>query len=372
MYTFKIETRTDSYWNQNILKNNSGNFFQSSDYLTSNSKNFFPVFIYILDESGIVAGQLGISIIKTAVLYSSSSFKTMLKLIANLTTRGIWLYGPIIYSEIKNERLEILQQIIVAINTVCQKYDLVFIEGFTSPYDKLIDEEYIQLFAKNNYVISDHVTFMADLTKPIEQIWQDVSKKTRGDVSRAERRDIVTKETQTIDELKEFLLLHKTWARTKGLEISDPFQDLEKLWNNHKSGVEKFFLAYQQDKLISGLRISYFNGIAYTHFVVSSYSESTGLGGTLLTWSAIKWAKNTGLRLYDFSGGPKSNLQNQDTLLFYKKKWGGDEYAHYNVIKIQKKLHYTLYRFFFGLVRSYHDFKGNSAKPSKDEKHEDK
>ncbi len=371
MYTFKIETHVNSDWNQNLIKNNSGNFFQSSDYLASDLENFFPVFIYVLDESGNVAGQLGISIIKTAVLYSSYSFRTALKLIASISTRGIWLYGPIIYSDIERERLEILQQIIVAVNTVCQKYDLVFIEGYTSPYDKLVDEKHVQLFTKNHYVVSDYVTFMADLTKPIEQIWQDVSKKTRGDVNRAERRDIVAKEVQTIDDLKEFLLLHKAWAKTKGLDIPDPFQDLEKLWSNHKSGVEKFFLAYQQGKLISGLRISCFNGIAYTHFVVSSYSESTSLGGTLLTWSAIKWAKNAGLRLYDFSGGSKSNLQNQDTLLFYKKKWGGDEYTHYNVTLTKKKIHYLLYRFLFGLVRSYHNFKSKNTKPSKDEKRED-
>ena len=365
MYHFKIETQVDSAWNQNLIKNNSGNFFQSSDYLTSDSKNFFPVFIYVIDESNKVVGQIGMSIIKTTVLYSSSSFQKILKLITNITRRGIWLFGPILYSDVKKERLEILQQIILAINVVCKKYDLVFIEGYTSPYDRLMDEECLQLFVKNNYVISEHITFMTDLSKSTEQIFQNISKKTRGDIKRAERREIVVKELQTIDELKEFLLLHNAWARTKGLEISDPFQDQEKLWKNHKSGAEKFFLAYQQNKLISGLRVSCFNGIVYTHFVVSSYSESTNLGGTLLTWTAINWAKNMGFRLYDFSGGSKSNLQNQDTLLFYKKKWGGDEYSHYNVIKTHKKLHYVLYRFLFDLVRTYHNFRSKYTKSSK-------
>ena len=299
-------------------------------------------------------------------MYSNSLFQNALKLIANLTRRGIWLSGPIIHSDIKKERLEILQQIITAIDVVCKQYDLVFIEGYTSPYDMLIDEEHIQLFTKNDYVTSNYITFISDLKKPIEQIWQNISKKTRGDVKRAERRNIVAKEIQTIDELKEFLLLHKVWAKTKGLEISDPFQDLTKLWNNHKSGMEKFFLAYEKNKLISALRISCFNGIAYTHFVISSYSKSTSLGGTFLTWFAIKWAKSKGLRLYDFSGGPKLNVKNQDSLLFYKKKWGGNEYSHYNVIKIQKKFHYVLYKYLFGLIKSYHDFKSKRVKSSRD------
>jgi len=360
MYRFKIETKVDSQWNDNLVKNTAGNFFQSSDYLNSDSKNFFPVFIHVFDESENLVGQLGLTIIKSTVLYSGSLLHSLLQSFSKLTTRGIWLYGPIIHSNNQNERLAILEQIIAAINVVCQKFDLVFMEGYTSPYDDLVNEEYVKLFTKN-YAVSEHVTFMSDLTLSSEQLWQNVSKKARGDVNRAKRRNIIVKELHTLNDLKEFLLLHKTWAKTKGLEIDDPFQDLEKLWHNHESGVEKFFLAYQDDKLISGLRISCFNGIAYTHFVVSAYSESTSLGGTLLTWSAIEWSKNAGMRLYDFSGGPKSNLQNKNTLLFYKKKWGGNEYVHYNVIKVEKKLYYAIYRTLFSLVRFYHNFKSRKA-----------
>jgi hypothetical protein len=362
-YIFRIETQVNSDWNQNLIKNKSGNFFQSSDYLTSDSKNSFPVFIYVMDELGNVVGQLGISIIKTTVLYSSSLFQTVLKLITNLTRRGIWLYGPIFHSDVKRERLEILQQIIIAINVVCKKYNLVFIEGYTSPYDELINEEYLQLFTKNNFIASDHTTFITDMIKPLDEIWNDVSKKTRGDINRAKRRNIVVKALQNYDDLKEYLILHNTWAKIKGLELTDPFQEIEKMWNNHKKGVEKFFLAYHDNDLISALRLTCFNDIVYTHFVLSSYSESTSLGGTLLTWSALEWAKNSGIKLYDFSGGPKQNSeQNKNSLVFYKKKWGGNECPHYNLIKASKKYHYTIFKILFSLVRSYHNFKGKRHK----------
>lgn len=371
MYTFKIETQAGPKWNDSLVKNPAGNFFQNSDYLRSDSENSFPVFISVFDESENLVGQLGISVIKTTVLYSSSLLRSVLHMFSKLTTRGIWLYGPLIQSENQKERMKILEQIIIAVDHVCKKFNLVFMEGYTSPYDNLINEEYVKLFAENDYVVSEHVTFISDLTRPIEQIWQNISKKARGDVNRAKRRNIIMKEMNTIEELKEFLLLHKSWAQTKGLEITNPFQDLDKLWHNHESGTEKFFLAYQNDKLISGLRISCYNGIAYTHFVVSAYSESTSLGGTLLTWSAIEWGKNVGLRLYDFSGGPKSYLDNDNTLLFYKKKWGGDEYIHYNVIKVRKKLGYVLYRFLFGMLHAYHDFRSRKIKIASSEGKED-
>jgi hypothetical protein len=360
LYTFKIETAKGSEWNKSLLKTTSANFFQSVEYLSSDSKEFFPIFISILDENGNVVGQLGLTVIKSTVLYSSSSFRSLLRLIAKITTRGIWLYGPIIHSDNKQERVEILQTIINANDEICKKYDLVFIEGYTSPYDSLVDDEYKQQFTNNGYIVSDFVTFIADMSKPIDAIWNAVSKKTRGDVNRAKRRNIIVKELSSYDELREYLILHNTWAKTKGLELINPFQDIEKLWNNHTMGVEKFFLAYQSDQLISALRLTCFNGIVYTHFVLSSYSDSTSLGGTLLTWSALEWAKNSGMKLYDFSGGPKQD--NKNSLVFYKKKWGGEEYVHYNLIKAPKKYHYLLYKLLFSLVRSYHNFKGKRYK----------
>ena len=123
-----------------------------------------------------------------------------------------------------------------------------------------------------------------------------------------------------------------------------------------QTGSEKILLAYKDNELISGLRIAIFNGIAYTNFVVSSYSEHTNLGGTLLTWSGIEWAKKAGLRYYDFSGGPKES-DSKESLLFYKRKWGGKEVLHYNFTKSNKKLTYSIYLLLFNTVRAYHNFK---------------
>lgn len=363
MYNFKILTEVDSHqWNNQLQRTNYSTFFQTVEYLNAEKNSeYFPVFILIEDEKQNVVGQLGLHIIKSAVLYSSSLFQRLLKIMPNLTKRGIWVYGPIIHSTDKKQREEILQTIINAINLVLKKYDLVFVEGFSPPNDLLIDEEYKAVFKKNGYVIQDFVTYITDLDAGIDEIWKNVSKKARGDVNRARRREIVSKEAQTKDDLKKYLLLHQEWAKTKGLIVSEPFRELEKIWNNHQVGREKVFLAYKNDELISGLRIAIFNGIVYTHFVVSSYSEHTNLGGTLLTWSAIEWAQKTGLKHYDFSGGPKeeseSTSEEKNSLLFYKRKWGGKEIPHYNFTKSNKKITYSIYLLLFKIVRMYHDFR---------------
>lgn len=376
MYSFKILSEVDPVkWNSDLMKSGYATFFQTAEYLTSEpNRDYFPIFVYVFDENGEVVGQLGLRIIKTVVMYSSPLFRRFLKIISKITSRGIWLYGPIIHSTDKMARMEILANVIKANDEILEKYDLVHIEGQTPPYDLSTDENYKQEFRKNHYTIQDNVTFLADLTKSIDEIWSNVTKKARGDVNRAKRRNIVIKEMTEYSQLKDYLALNQEWAKTKGIVITDPLQEIERLWSNHNTGLEKFFLAYQDEKLIAGLRVACFHGIAYTNFVINSYLESTNLGGTLLTWSAIEWAKKSGIRIYDFSGGPQENFKDdeeieqhekqKDTLLYYKKKWGGDEFPYYVLIKARKKYTYKLYVTLFSLVRFYHNSKMKQFKKS--------
>ena len=139
------------------------------------------------------------------------------------------------------------------------------------------------------------------------------------------------------------------WAKTKGLTITNPEKQKEIFWKNHKSGIEKFFLAYKEKKLISGLRVGCFNNIAHTNFVINSYDSHTNLGGPLLTWYAVEWAKNNNFRTYDFSGGGVA-----ESLLAYKKKRGGKETPYYIFRKIRKHSSYKLYSSVFNLIQKYH------------------
>ena len=360
MFTYKIETTVDSKWNQNLLKSAHASFFHSAEYLNSTSKEFFPIYVSILDENQNVVAQLKMIIIKSSVLYSNQLLDLFFKSIQKLSRRGIWRDGPIIHSNNKEDRIKILQTIIEANDEIFKKYNLVFIEGYISPYDKMVDNDYIQKFVNHEYTLSFSYTYIIDMLKPIDEIWKNIARKARGDVNRAKRRNLIVKKINTFDDLKQYLLLHSTWVKTKGLELSDPFRDIEELWKNHKKGMEQFFLAYKDDRLISAVRIVCFNGIAYAHFVVSSDSESTNLGGSYLTWYTIEWAKNNGFKLYDFSGGNKSSAEH--SLVFYKKKWGGSEYTHYNLVKIKKKYHYKIYKLLFNLFRCYNNFKGKKNK----------
>lgn len=294
-----------------------------------------------------MVGQLGCLVIKSITLYSNPIIQKISKLLSHFTGKLVWVRGPIIHSKDQTIRLEILNCILQALRIIAEKYDLSYIEG-TSPPGDIVDKNYFEKFKKEEYQINNYITFVTNLNQNIGDIWNNVSKKARGDVTRAKRRNIIVKEVSNKNELIQYLQMHKQWAKTKGIEIVNPLKYLDELWNNYTSNIEKTFLAYQNDTLISSLRVGIFNGIAITHSVSNLYSQQTNLGGTLLTWHAIEWAKNAGFTAYDFSGGEldvKHNDANnpaENTLLNYKKKWGGMEIPHYQFIKIRKNNSYKL------------------------------
>lgn len=379
LYTFKILDKVDSMtWNDELTKSNYATFFQTTNYLNSNSNDYFPVFIYILDQDDNIVGQLGLRIIKTVVRYSSPFFRRLLHIISSITSRGIWLDGPIIYTNDKNIQLKILQKMLEAVKIVSTKYNLVHIEGYTPGYKLLIDNNYKKMLVENNFIIQNYVTFILDIKKNIDDIWSNLPKRLKQDINRAKRRNITVKQLENYDDLKQYLVLAQQWATTKGIVNLTPIEDVERLWTEHKNEISKFFLAFQDDELISGLHVVFFNKIVQPQEVISSYSKPTSLGGTLLTWTSIEWAKTVNALIYDFTGGKKEIVQNNsddknniNSLLYYKSKWGGDEYMHYNIIHISKKYHYVLYKILFNMVRSYHTFKSKNSKSPKDTKYED-
>jgi len=369
MYKIRICIEVDSNnWNSDLKKSNYSTYLQTVENLKINSnENTFPVFISILDEKDAVVGQLGMLIIKTSVQYGSTLFQKLAKMASRISTRGVWLYGPIIHTENKMERIEILRMILKANNEIVDKYNLVFIEGYSAPLDISLYDNEIKEYRKNGYHSKKYVTFITDLKKPIEEIWKNVQKYTKKNVNRSAKRGVVVKELKTFEESKQVISLFQKWGKAKGIVVSDPEQQLEKFWERQNSGLEKTFLAFKEQQLVSSITVSYFNNVVIPVQVLNSYSSiARNLGGPALTWYAIKWAKEFKFAIYDITGGPllsESDLVNDKhgmSAIHYKKKWGGKQYTHYYFIKINKKSSYVIYKKLFKMLQWYHNRKGSS------------
>jgi len=356
-YKFKIFEKINSdEWNLNLKKSSYATFFQTTTYFKTQDDTRFPIYIYVYDEKNKIVGQLVVSIIKKPVIYSTSRFQWISNIVSNLGNRGSWVSGPIIHTDNQNERIKILDIFLKSLNDIVQKYNLILLDGY-SPVEGHIDEEYIKKFKENNYSVEKFITFRTDLRKKIEDIWKNLEKNARNDVTKAERQNVMVREIRSKEELREYLLLSKKWAKTKGIEVSDPLKNLEHDWLNYQAGMQKFFVAFQNNEIISGLRIVIFNELAYTHEVLNSYTKEASVGGPALTWYAIKWAKENGMRIYDFSGVKINSKEEMIGLEKYKKKWGGSEFPYYHFIKVVNSKKYQISRFLTRPDWYYRDYK---------------
>ena len=347
MYRFEILSKVDPLkWNDNLLKSEHSTFFQTSHYLKK-SGDTYPVFINVYDENKAIVGQLGLKIVNTAEFYASPILLKLLKLIKSVTRRAIWIDGPIIHLHDLKQRDEVFQCIMQALEFVLKSNKVVFLYGYSPPRDLLIDQNFLKYFEKNNYQIDQYVTYITDLTKSVDEIWSKVQKYTKTNVKRAAKRGIIIKELKLKEELQDFVKLHQQWGETKGLSVIYSSDELQSLWDNISNGTEKIFFAFNNDKIISSIRISIFNNTVIPTQVLNSYSKSTSLGGPALTWRAITWAKESNMKIYDITGGTNpENTANDNTdssLVHYKRKWGGDQIQYYKFFKIVNPNKFFIY-----------------------------
>ena len=379
LYKYNISSTIEpKEWNKNLEKSQYANFFQTVEYLNSQAfdENNYLRFITIEDEQENIIGQLGIIITQKHQAYSSKLFSKIFEMFSDLGKRGSWAGGPIIHEINEEKKIEVLKKIILALEEIGNNEGLAIIDGYSPHLDFSINERYINEYKKSGFDVNNFLTFVTDLNEDLNYIWEKIHDSTRRDVNRAEKRGLIVKELTTLDELDQYFNLNKIWAKTKGIELQFSAHYKENYWNCLKSNVEKLFLAYEDNELVSSHRLGCFNKIAFSHKITNSYSKPTSLGGPLLTWFAIKWAKENDIRYYDYSGGqaPSKSDDEQrkyseqwDSLLNYKRKWGGSEYPYYHFVKIIHPFKYKMFRLLTKPDWTYRDYKRRHFKRPKAE-----
>ena len=300
---FKIISNVNQKeWNEYLQLSDYSTFFQTAEFLLKKNSERYPLFIYIYNDSDEIQAQLGMMISKSKSGYSTKILKKLVNLSSKIGGRGSWVSGPIIHSNDESIRTEILRTLFSALDKIAKDHKLMIIDGYTPPQDFQINEKYVDEFKKNGFIKQNFLTLMTNLDDDIEILWKKIKKNARNDVTKAKRENVIVKEISTKNELINYKQLTKQWAKTKGIDLINTV-NVDEDWLFLKNGIQKFFLAYQENEIVAGLRVGCFNNIVYTHQVLNSYSKIGNVAGPLLTWNAIEWAKNNGMKIYDFSGG---------------------------------------------------------------------
>ncbi|MDC0228755.1 hypothetical protein OAJ71_01975 [Nitrosopumilus sp.] len=334
--SFKIKilfSVDDTDWNSFLYKSEFSTVFQTSNWV-KNYQNMGskPVFIQIESEKGIVA-QLAAIIHKNSLRHDNILAKNLGSKF-NISSILTWSYGPIIL-DLENYS-EIFSLIISSLDKIAKQHNVMMIRGSTPPLDQ---NDPKKLFQKYQYSFLPWSTYIVSLNQNEDLFFSSLDKKTRYDIRKSEKNNLLFEIPQNADYPKEFYELKNEEYKRNGKKVAPISNSYEKRWKNlYQNGFEKIFVTKNKNHILSGISNIIFNGYSIQHAVANSKIDLSA--GTFLTWNVIKWAMKNNLKYYDMGGiNPNPSSKKEKNIDFFKSKWNGQQYSYgiYTKILDQKK-----------------------------------
>jgi lipid II:glycine glycyltransferase (peptidoglycan interpeptide bridge formation enzyme) len=224
--------------------------------------------------------------------------------------------GPILnwtHVDLITKVLEDIQQFTQQSNAIFLKIDPeVSAAEMLSPSGELtsisVGEQVTKLLSEIGFLpsveqIQYRSTVRLNLHLPEEEILAQMKQKTRYNIRLASRKGVnVILGTQD-----DFELLYRMYAETS---VRDNFAIREgayyhDVWNAfHHAGMAQPFIAIVDGSPVAGLILFRYGETAWYLYGMSRDEHRNKMPNHLLQWEAIKWAKATGSKVYDFWGAP--------------------------------------------------------------------
>ena len=312
-----------------------------------------PVFIQIESEKGIVA-QLAAIIHKNSLRHDNILAKNLGSKF-NISSILTWSYGPIIL-DLENYS-EIFSLIISSLDKIAKQHNVMMIRGSTPPLDQ---NDPKKLFQKYQYSFLPWSTYIVSLNQNEDLFFSSLDKKTRYDIRKSEKNNLLFEIPQNADYPKEFYELKNEEYKRNGKKVAPISNSYEKRWKNlYQNGFEKIFVTKNKNHILSGISNIIFNGYSIQHAVANSKIDLSA--GTFLTWNVIKWGIKNNLSYFDVGGiNPQPQSEKEIKIDYYKSKWIGKKYDYFFYTKVinQKKYYFsTALRNPNRILSKYHRYK---------------
>jgi len=226
--------------------------------------------------------------------------------------------GPIIDSSIDSVVIRSsLNAIIKAIGKLGKKFGADIIELRNPPLLSYTSETLLNY----GYSKSQHyMTLKLDLSKPLEQIWEDMYKNRKKMIQRAMKSGLIADEVQTYKQLKTY---YELYLKTQVRHGSPPnsysfFETIFDLLYFKK--MCKILIAKYNGRIIGGVIVFHYNDTIYWWNAVMDDKYRHLSPTDLLAWEIIEWGAKNNFKIFDF-GRTRLNTN----IYRYKKAWGGQK-----------------------------------------------
>ncbi len=175
------------------------------------------------------------------------------------------------------------------------------------------DLKFILPFYNNQFKVNTFITYRINLTQENDVIWSNFSSKTRNHITKAQKDGLTVIKKFDAKIIEE--LVSNTYNRQRK---SYSASQLNRILNNlrNSNGVVSF-ITYNLEKPIACVLCIYDETTIYN--IIAGYDKDLAHhgAGTLAIWEAIKYAKNLGLKIFDFEGSMVPQIET------YFRSFGG-------------------------------------------------
>ena len=183
----------------------------------------------------------------------------------------------------------------------------------------------VSKYSPMSHQYSPRDTLLLDIEEPEEKILSQMKPKGRYNIRLAERKGVKVRQSEKIEDLKEFYKL-SVGMQERGFSSFDfkHYQNMLEILGQKKN--IKIFVAEHKKNILSCILVLYFNEIAVYLHGASGNEERELMPNHLVQWHAILEAKKRGCKVYDFWGiAPNDDPKHSWAgITRFKKSFGGE------------------------------------------------
>ncbi len=314
MISVSVHEKAPVGWDEFLLTNEFGTFYQTSHYAEYAFKEAgLKPFFLRAEEKGETVGELlllkGSRIHGLLANMPLSSLTTRVS--RNLVPSFTWVYGP------AADGVSAASVLIAKANEVSKGKVRTCSPHPLSKFDSC--------FIESGFKQSKWATFIIDLREGEEALFAKVDKAARKLVNRTlEQVDVVQVESE-----EDYEAYHGVLNENRKRNKVYPYRYTPMLWEIwRKTNTGAVFIAKDKTsgKVLAGLGISSFNGYLNEWGAgTSTYAlENKIYAQDAVKWSIIKWGIEKGFKYFDLTGvNPEPKDDKEKGIFRYKEKWGG-------------------------------------------------
>ena len=178
---------------------------------------------------------------------------------------------------------------------------------------------------RNPYATHPRRSWALDITPDEQTLLANMKEKWRYNIRLAGRKGVTVRATLASEDITTFYTLYRETAERDGIFIHEQrhYEDFLRLYGERDAAT--LLLAEFEGQPIAALIVARCGPVATYMFGASSNRERNRMPNHLLQWTAIRWARERGCRLYDFRAIAETLEPGEDmySLYTYKQGFGG-------------------------------------------------